>query len=78
MAPPKTADYGALLKKLKKELIESTLASIDKKAKKKTKKLTIRPTASCNFWMCAVTKDILCLSLSGVPSKRTNLWIATF
>jgi hypothetical protein len=34
MAPPKTADYGALLKKLKKELIESTLASIDKKAKK--------------------------------------------
>jgi hypothetical protein len=29
MAPPKTADYGALLKELKKELIESTLASID-------------------------------------------------
>jgi len=34
MAPPKIADYGPLLKKLKKELIESTLASIDKKAKK--------------------------------------------
>jgi hypothetical protein len=34
MAPPKIADCGALLKKLKKELIESTLASIDKKAKK--------------------------------------------
>jgi hypothetical protein len=33
MAPPKIADYGALLKKLKKELIESTLVSIDKKAK---------------------------------------------
>lgn len=34
MAPPKIADYGALLKKLKKELIEPTLASIDKKARK--------------------------------------------
>jgi hypothetical protein len=44
MAPPKTADYGALLKKLKKELIESTLASIDKKAKKDQK--TYYPTDS--------------------------------
>jgi hypothetical protein len=34
MAPPKIADYGALLKKSKKELIESTLASIDKKVNK--------------------------------------------
>jgi hypothetical protein len=34
MAPPKTADYGALLKKLKKELIESTLALIEQKTKK--------------------------------------------
>ncbi len=44
MAPPKTADYAALLKKLKKELIESTLASIDKKPKKDQE--TYYPTAS--------------------------------
>jgi hypothetical protein len=34
MAPPRTVDYGTLLEKLKKEFIESTLASIDQKAKK--------------------------------------------
>jgi hypothetical protein len=34
MTPPKTIGYGALFKKLKKELIESTPASIDKKQKK--------------------------------------------
>jgi hypothetical protein len=66
MAPPKIADYGTLLKKLKKEFIESTLVSIDKKTKK-TNKLPIQPTTNCNFWMCAVTKDIL------GPSKPTNL-----
>jgi hypothetical protein len=34
MTPPKTIDYGALFKKFKKELIESTPMSIDKKLKK--------------------------------------------
>lgn len=34
MAPSKTTDCGMLLKKLKKELIESTLVPIDKKTKK--------------------------------------------
>jgi hypothetical protein len=33
MAPPKIANCGTLLKKLKKELIESTLVPIDKKTK---------------------------------------------
>jgi hypothetical protein len=35
MAPPKIANYGTLLKKLKKELVESTLARIDKKNKER-------------------------------------------
>jgi hypothetical protein len=34
MAPSKIANYGALFKKLKKELIGSTLALINKKPKK--------------------------------------------
>jgi hypothetical protein len=34
MAPVKNADYGMLFKKLKKELVESTLVSIDIKTKK--------------------------------------------
>jgi len=34
MIPPKTIDYVALLKKLKKELVESTLTLIDKKQRK--------------------------------------------
>jgi hypothetical protein len=34
MAPLKTANYGALFKKLRKELVESTLMPIDKKPKK--------------------------------------------
>jgi hypothetical protein len=33
MPPPKIANYGTLLKKLKKELVKSTLAPIDKKTK---------------------------------------------
>jgi hypothetical protein len=34
MIPPKTIDYVALLKKLKKELAESNLTLIDKKQRK--------------------------------------------
>jgi hypothetical protein len=47
------------------------------KKQRKTNKLTIRPIASCNFWMCVVTNNILWPSRSGLPSKRTNLWITT-
>jgi len=34
MIPPKTTNYGALLKKLKKKLVESTLTLVDKKQRK--------------------------------------------
>jgi hypothetical protein len=58
MAPPKIADYGALLKNLKKELIESTLASIEKSKERPTNLLSDRqPVATSG---CVRLERIYC------------------
>lgn len=59
VTPPKTTNYGALLKKLKKELVESTRHQLTRN-QKKINKCMIQLIASCASWMFVATMDIIC------------------
>ncbi len=74
MAPLKTTNYGALFKKLKKELVESTPMPINKKPKK-DEQIYYLTNSQLWFLDVLITKDIMCPLCSRFPWKWTNLWI---
>jgi len=68
MAPLKTTNYGALFKKLKKELVESTPMSINKKPKK-DEQIYYLTNSQLWFLDVLITKDIMCPLCSRFPWK---------
>jgi hypothetical protein len=75
MAPLKTTNYGMLLKKLKKELVESNLVPINKKTKKDQQTYYSIDNQSGLLDVCGYKGYILCPPLSNLPWKQTSLWI---